>query len=323
MQLFKRLFAGFLFLGLLFVGVNGVFAQCWYDRCYDTGSIAVSASPNSPIGEYDSSAGLQTLGAFRIKAVGEPFRERKVNITVNGGEDAEGTIESLAIYNNAGTRISNEVSRLNSSGWDETPLVQTFTLDVTVPVNSYDDFYVKGVTSGITGPDPARIYVRLVKVDGKSVSGTGIWSKEDIFSSTTLALPLVSIRQPNREEDPEISSPRSSAAVEVRYDWRGILYAGSKDRQFRNLTVTANNYWVGITEVSLIVDNKVIASKVADPNSGSRTMTLSSSDMIGSNFTFDRWTASKVWIVVRANGVTGFRGNISVPGYSLPFYIFR
>ncbi|MFA5747129.1 MAG: hypothetical protein WC926_03575 [Candidatus Paceibacterota bacterium] len=319
----KKYLAVFLVAAVLF-GAAGVFAQdyrCGRKSCR-VGSISVSTSPNSPTGEQDASYSLQTLKVFRVQAYNEPVRIREVKLTFNGGPEAEGTIDSVGIYNNAGT-LKSSVARLYSSAWDNTPAVQQFTLDAVIQAGEYADFYIKGVTGNITGPDPARIQIRLAGDNGASVSGTGLYSKQAIISSTSLGLPLLTVRLEDNDESPGISNSRSAAAVEVRYDWRGILYAGSEDRQWKGLSITANNYRVGITELTLIVDNRVIASKVADSDSGSRTMTLSSSDLIGSGFTFDERTSSKIWIVVRANGVTGFRGNISVPGYSLPFSIFR
>jgi hypothetical protein len=325
MQL-KKLFASCLVLLTLFATAP-VFAQidynCRFGNCQPIETIAVSASPNTPTGTHLVSGSLQDLGTFRIRANNGAVRGARVNVTINGGRDAEGTIESVALYNNAGNRISNEVARLNSLAWDDTPEIQYFTMDITIPNNSYADIYVKGITDGITGPNPARIYVQLARVNGFSITGTGLRSDRQITSNSTLALPTVSFRQQNdgSNNPPTTSNPQSNAAVDLRYDFNGIFYAGGADRTLNSMTVTADNPFIRITELVIIVDNHVVGSKYASPSGGSRSMTLSSSDLNNSNFSFDRGTRSNLWVVVHANGVSTFHGTILVPGYSLPFSI--
>jgi hypothetical protein len=325
----KKLFVGCLALAL-FAATAPVFAQyyqydygCRFGNCQPIETIAVSASPNTPAGGYVVSGSLQNLGVFRIRANNGAVRVTKISAAINGGPDAEGTIESVAVYNNAGNRISNEVSRLNSPSWDNNPSIQNFTMDITIPANSYADLYIKGITDGITGPNPAYLYVQLATVNGTSITAIGQRSGSQITSSSRLALPQISILL-YRSQPPSVtvnSAVRASAILRYYRDY--TFSSRSEDQTLKGLTITADNINTRIMVVSFIIDNQLVLSKVADPYIGADTITLSSSErkIIAKG---DR----SLRIVIYASGVSSFRGNISTTGsssgssYSIPFSVF-
>lgn len=141
------------------------------------GSLSVSVSSATPQGtdaQYVKSTSAQTLGVFDIRAIGEDVLVSSLGFSITGPSGATGSITSVGLYNEAGGLISSNLVDFTAAEWDNSPsAAKYFNLSATIPANTTQKFYVKGITNGITAPDPASIVVALVNnqtgTDRKSV----------------------------------------------------------------------------------------------------------------------------------------------------------
>jgi hypothetical protein len=287
------------------------------------GSLSVSVSSATPQGtdaQYVKSTSAQTLGVFDIRAIGEDVLVSSLGFSITGPSGATGSITSVGLYNEAGGLISSNLVDFTAAEWDNSPsAAKYFNLSATIPANTTQKFYVKGITNGITAPDPASIVVALVnnQTGTKSIIGTGMNSSAqegsyNVTLASTLALPAVSVNQgpiATYSGDPlatalnqSIMSPASQVTVGTVK-----ITAQREDQTLRSIVLTGvpstSNMAALLSTVALYDGTTQVTNFIAPVTN---TVTFSGSDVLQPAVTFVKGTAKTLRIVANTAGsITG------------------
>jgi hypothetical protein len=278
------------------------------------GTFSVSVSSSTPQGtgaQLVRSTTPQTLGAFDIRANGEDVLLTDMGINFNV-VTAAGALNSVGLYNAAGSLISTGTVDIS----DVTSISnQSFALSTTIPANTTQTIYVKGVTSGITtGGTIATKLARTLDSNTKSVKGTGMVSTAQtgtyVTSNFQLALPAITISlgpTATISGDPlatpvnqAILSPASQVTVGTVK-----VTAQKEDQTLRNLVLTAvttgENLDALVSSVALY-DGTTQVTNFVSPASGATAVTFSGSDILTPAVTFVKGTPKTLRAVANTLG---------------------
>ncbi len=174
------------------------------DIVMNRGGLSVAVSASSPQGTaavLTRSVIAQTLGVYDIRAIGENILVTNVNLTfTDNAVPASGTIATIGLYDEYGALLSNfqtvtdALIATNLWGGAAVP----FVLNWTVPANTTMKLYIKGITNGITAPNPASIVPTLpgaAAITGTGLSSGGVEGAGNIVVVSALALPVITIWQ--------------------------------------------------------------------------------------------------------------------------------
>ena len=241
------------------VGVAGPAATFYLglpnDIVINRGGLSVSISTASPQGTAATvvkSIMSQTLGVYDIRATGENILVTNVNLTfTDGGLGATGTITTVGLYDEYGALLSNFQNLVGTAVAGHWGIAAVpFVINWTIPANTTMKLYVKGITNGITLPNPANVVPALVLVGGASITGTGLSSggtegAGNVTSASVLALPTMIVWQGPlfgitgdhlvTPRNQSILGPVSQAVVATIK-----VTGGREDQNLRSLTLTCN-----------------------------------------------------------------------------------
>ena len=241
------------------VGVAGPAATFYLglpnDVVINRGALSVAISTASPQGTAATvvkSITPQTLGVYDIRATGENILVTNVTLVFNSGATTTGTINTVGLYDEYGALLSNfqtlaGTALANRWGAATVPFVMNWT----IPANTTVKLYIKGITNGMTLPNPSTVTPTLVlDVNGFSIVGTGLSSggtegAGNVTSVSLLALPAMTVWQVGlfgatgdhlvTPRNQSILAPVSQAVVATIK-----VTAGRENQNLRNLTLTCN-----------------------------------------------------------------------------------
>ncbi|MFA5643789.1 MAG: peptidoglycan-binding domain-containing protein [Candidatus Paceibacterota bacterium] len=285
------------------------------------GTLSASVSSSSPQGtaaQYVKSTTAQTLGVFDIRATGEDILLSSLGIKIVGSGSPVGSITNVGLYNEAGSLISGNTINLAAADWTTPGFAATnyFTLSTTIPANTTQKFYVKGITNGITGPDPVSITVSLLNnlTGTVSIIGTGMNSSAqegsyNVTLNSTLALPAVSVNQgptASLSADPLATPLDQAIMIPASQITVGTLKvtAQREDQTLRSLTLTGvvvgtGNVASTLSQVALY-DGVTQVTQFVTP--ATNNVVFLNSDLISPAVTFVKGTAKTLRIVANTLG---------------------
>jgi len=219
------------------------------------GGLSVSISTASPQGTAATvvkSIMAQTLGVYDIRATGENILVTNVNLTFTFVGTGTGTIATVGLYDEYGALLSNFQNLVGGAVAGHWGIaVVPFVINWTIPANTTMKLYVKGITNGITSPNPASVVPALVQdANGFSIVGTGLSSggtegAGNVTSAVQLALPTITVWQGPlfgitgdhlvTPRNQAILAPVSQAVVATIK-----VTVGRESQNLRSLTLTCN-----------------------------------------------------------------------------------
>ena len=297
-----------------------------------TFSVSVSsATPQGNTAQFVKSTSAQTLGVFDIRAGGEDVLVSSLGFKITGPASVTATgdnaISSVGLYNEAGALVSSNLVNLTEANIESATVATNkyFNLSATIPANTTQKFYVKGITYSITAPDPVALTVSLqnnltvsATTSLQAIVGTGMNSSAqqgsyNIYLASALSLPAVSVNQgptATYSADPlqtplnqSIMSPASQVIVGTVK-----ITAQREDQTLRSIvltgvTGTASTTADLLTSVALYDGATPVTTSKAPVGN---TVTFSGSDVLSPAVTFVKSTAKTLRIVAStASGVTG------------------
>jgi hypothetical protein len=285
-----------------------------------------SATPQGTAAQFVKSTSAQTLGVFDIRAVGEDVLVSSLGFKITGPASITSTsndpIVSVGLYNEAGALISsNQVDFTEANVESGTVATDKyFNLSVTIPANTTQKFYVKGITNGLTLPAPASFIVALQKnlTGTKSIIATGMNSSaqegsDNITSDSTLALPAISVNQgpiATVSGDPlktplnqSVMSPSPAVIGTVK------ITAQREDQTLRSIVLTGNpstSTMAGLLSTVTLYDYETgvqLTNAVAPVGD---TVTFAGTDVLTPAVTFVKGTAKTLKVVAQTvSDITG------------------
>jgi len=241
------------------VGVAGPAATFYLglpnDVVINRGALSVAISTASPQGTAATvvkSITPQTLGVYDIRATGENILVTNVTLVFNSGATTTGTINTVGLYDEYGALLSNfqtlaGTALVNRWGAATVPFVMNWT----IPANTTVKLYIKGITNGMTLPNPSTITPTLawdannVSIVGTGLSSGGTEGAGNVTSVSLLALPVMTVWQVGlfgatgdhlvTPRNQSILAPVSQAVVATIK-----VTAGRENQNLRNLTLTCN-----------------------------------------------------------------------------------
>jgi len=241
------------------VGVAGPAATFYLglpnDVVINRGALSVAISTASPQGTAATvvkSITPQTLGVYDIRATGENILVTNVTLVFNSGATTTGTINTVGLYDEYGALLSNfqtlaGTALANRWGAATVPFVMNWT----IPANTTVKLYIKGITNGMTLPNPSTITPTLawdannVSIVGTGLSSGGTEGAGNVTSVSLLALPVMTVWQVGlfgatgdhlvTPRNQSILAPVSQAVVATIK-----VTAGRENQNLRNLTLTCN-----------------------------------------------------------------------------------
>jgi len=290
-----------------------------------TASIS-SATPQGTAAQFVKSTSAQTLGVFDIRAVGEDVLVSSLGFKITGPASITSTsndpIVSVGLYSEAGALVSSNQVDFTEANLESGTVAtdKYFNLSVTIPANTTQKFYVKGITNGLTLPDPTSFVVALVNnlTGTKAIIGTGMNSSaqegaDNVTLASTLGLPAISVNQgptATVSGDP-LKTPLNQSVMEGAQVTVGTvkITAQREDQTLRSIVLTgvpSTSTMAGLLNQVTLYDYETGVQLTNSVAPSGNTVTFAGTDVLTPAVTFVKGTAKTLKIV--ANAASGNAG---------------